>query len=64
MVSSLVKLGSMGAPFSLLRTSRLRIVALVTRICVCVAVLLSLAYSAVAFDWTLIKHDGRDYVPV
>jgi len=31
---------------------------------VCVAVLLSLAYSAVAFDWTLIKRDGRDYVPV
>jgi N-acetylmuramoyl-L-alanine amidase len=27
-------------------------------------VLLSLGYSAVAFDWTLIKHDGRDYVPV
>ena len=30
----------------------------------CVAVLLSFACSAVAFDWTLIKHDGRDYVPV
>ena len=42
----------------------LRIVALVTRSWVCVAVLLSLAHVAVAFDWTLIKHDGRDYVPV
>src|SRR6516162_7958415 len=42
----------------------LRIVALVTRSWVCVAVLLSLASSAVGFDWTLIKHDGRDYVPV
>src|SRR6516162_2571477 len=31
---------------------------------VCVAVLLCLACSAAAFDWTLIKHDGRDYVPV
>jgi N-acetylmuramoyl-L-alanine amidase len=31
---------------------------------VCVAVLLCLACSAIAFDWTLIKHDGRDYVPV
>ncbi|HEY1477620.1 MAG TPA: N-acetylmuramoyl-L-alanine amidase [Chthoniobacterales bacterium] len=31
---------------------------------VCVAVLLLLACRALAFDWTLIKHDGRDYVPV
>src|SRR6516162_1471725 len=31
---------------------------------VCVVVLLSVANSAVAFDWTLIKHEGRDYVPV
>jgi N-acetylmuramoyl-L-alanine amidase len=31
---------------------------------VCVAVLLSFACRAIAFDWTLIKHDGRDYVPV
>src|SRR5689334_16176926 len=30
----------------------------------CVAVLFSFAYRAIAFDWTLIKHDGRDYVPV
>jgi N-acetylmuramoyl-L-alanine amidase len=51
--------------FPLPITAHLRIVALVTRTgWVCVAVLLSLAYSAVAFDWTLIKHDGRDYVPV
>src|SRR6516165_6228995 len=54
----------MRAPFSLLMTAQLRIVALVTRSWVCVAVLLSLAHSAVAFDWTLIKHDGREYVPV
>jgi N-acetylmuramoyl-L-alanine amidase len=31
---------------------------------VCVAVLFLLACRALAFDWTLIKHDGRDYVPV
>jgi N-acetylmuramoyl-L-alanine amidase len=30
----------------------------------CVAVLFSFACRAIAFDWTLIKHDGRDYVPV
>ncbi len=29
-----------------------------------VAVLFLLACRALAFDWTLIKHDGRDYVPV
>jgi N-acetylmuramoyl-L-alanine amidase len=26
--------------------------------------LLSFAFRAIAFDWMLIKHDGRDYVPV
>jgi N-acetylmuramoyl-L-alanine amidase len=31
---------------------------------VCVAVLFLLACRGLAFDWTLIKHDGRDYVPV
>ena len=31
---------------------------------VCVAVLFLLSCRALAFDWTLIKHDGRDYVPV
>jgi N-acetylmuramoyl-L-alanine amidase len=31
---------------------------------VCVAVLFLLECRAVAFDWTLIKRDGRDYVPV
>src|SRR6266550_443395 len=30
----------------------------------CVAVLFSFACRAIAFDWTLIKYDGRDYVPV
>jgi N-acetylmuramoyl-L-alanine amidase len=46
-------------------STALRIVALVVRTgAVCVAVLLSLASGAIAFDWTLIKHDGRDYVPV
>jgi N-acetylmuramoyl-L-alanine amidase len=30
----------------------------------CAAMLLSFACRANAFDWTLIKHDGRDYVPV
>jgi N-acetylmuramoyl-L-alanine amidase len=30
----------------------------------CVALLLSFAFRAIAFDWTLIKHDGRDYVPI
>jgi N-acetylmuramoyl-L-alanine amidase len=31
---------------------------------VCVAVLFLLACRGLAFDWTLIKHDGRDYVPL
>jgi N-acetylmuramoyl-L-alanine amidase len=30
----------------------------------CVAVLFSFACRTIAFDWTLIKYDGRDYVPV
>jgi N-acetylmuramoyl-L-alanine amidase len=30
----------------------------------CTALLFLLACNALAFDWTLIKHDGRDYVPV
>ena len=31
---------------------------------VCTALLFLLACNALAFDWTLTKHDGRDYVPV
>jgi N-acetylmuramoyl-L-alanine amidase len=31
---------------------------------VCTALLFLLAGNALAFDWTLIKHDGRDYVPL
>ena len=31
---------------------------------VCTTLLFLLAGNALAFDWTLIKHDGRDYVPV
>src|ERR1700722_5179094 len=31
---------------------------------VCVAVLLLLACHALAFEWTLVRHDGRDYVPI
>lgn len=31
---------------------------------VCVAVLFLFTGRTLAFDWTLIKHDGRDYVPV
>ena len=31
---------------------------------ICIAVLFLLVCRALAFDWTLIKHDGRDYVPV
>ena len=31
---------------------------------VCVAVLLLLACQALGFDWTVVKHDGRDYVLV
>jgi N-acetylmuramoyl-L-alanine amidase len=31
---------------------------------VCVAVLLLFACPAFAFDWTLVRHDGRDYVPI
>jgi N-acetylmuramoyl-L-alanine amidase len=42
----------------------LRIVAIVRGGWVCVAVLLSIACRALAFEWTLIKHDGRDYIPV
>jgi N-acetylmuramoyl-L-alanine amidase len=43
----------------------LRIVALVTRAgWVYVVVLFSLACRTIAFDWTLIKHDGRDYVSI
>jgi len=30
----------------------------------CVAVLFLLACQALAFEWTLVKHDGRDYVPI
>jgi N-acetylmuramoyl-L-alanine amidase len=30
----------------------------------CVAVLFLFAYQALAFEWTLVKHDGRDYVLV
>jgi N-acetylmuramoyl-L-alanine amidase len=49
--------------FPLPTYAHIRIVALVTR-WLCVALLLSCAFRAIAFDWTLIKHDGRDYVPV
>lgn len=31
---------------------------------VCVAVLLFFASQAFAFDWTLVRQDGRDYVPI
>jgi N-acetylmuramoyl-L-alanine amidase len=31
---------------------------------VCTSLLFLLACNALGFDWTLIKHDGRDYVPV
>ncbi len=31
---------------------------------VCVAVLFLFACQAVAFEWTLVRHDGRDYVPI
>jgi N-acetylmuramoyl-L-alanine amidase len=31
---------------------------------VCVAVLFLFACQALAFEWTLVKHDGRDYVPI
>src|SRR6202047_3702558 len=31
---------------------------------ICVAVLFFFAYQALAFEWTLVKHDGRDYVPL
>src|SRR3984957_15819370 len=31
---------------------------------VCVAVLLLFACPAFAFGWTLVRHDGRDYVPI
>jgi len=31
---------------------------------ICIAVLFLLECRALAFDWPLIKHDGRDYVPV
>jgi N-acetylmuramoyl-L-alanine amidase len=42
----------------------LRIVAVVRRGWVCVALVLALVCRAIAFDWTLIKHDGRDYIPI
>ncbi len=31
---------------------------------VCVALLFLLACQALGFEWTLVKHDGRDYVPI
>src|ERR1700675_2908539 len=31
---------------------------------VCVAVLVLVAWQALAFEWTLVKHEGRDYVPI
>jgi N-acetylmuramoyl-L-alanine amidase len=31
---------------------------------ICVAVLFFFAYQALAFEWTLVRHDGRDYVPL
>src|ERR1700722_15038421 len=31
---------------------------------VCVAVLFLFACQALGFEWTLVKHDGRDYVPI
>jgi N-acetylmuramoyl-L-alanine amidase len=31
---------------------------------VCISILLLFACRALGFDWTLIKHDGRDYVPI
>ena len=52
-------------PFSLLMICFRSILAIVMRGgSVCVAVLFLLACRGLAFDWTLIKHDGRDYVPV
>src|SRR5271169_2058161 len=52
-------------PFSLPMNCSRRILPVVMRGgWVCVAVLFLLACRALAFDWTLIKHDGRDYVPV
>jgi N-acetylmuramoyl-L-alanine amidase len=32
--------------------------------CLCTALLFLLACNGLAFDWTLIKHDGRDYIPI
>ncbi len=51
--------------FSLPKNPFVRIVRLVIRSgWVCVAVLLLLVCRAHAFDWTLVKVDGRDYVPI
>jgi N-acetylmuramoyl-L-alanine amidase len=53
------------SPFSLPTSAHVRIVPLVTRAGrVCIAMLLLFACRALAFDWTLIKYDGHDYVPL
>jgi N-acetylmuramoyl-L-alanine amidase len=53
------------ARFSLPTILFLSIVRLVIRSgWVCTAVLLLLVCRALAFDWTLVKFDGRDYVPI
>src|SRR6185312_16207873 len=31
---------------------------------ICVAVLFCFGCRALAFEWTLVRHDGRDYVPI
>src|SRR5271169_2202310 len=52
-------------PFSLPMNCSRRILPVVMRGgWVCTSLLFLLAYNALGFDWTLIKHDGRDYVPV
>ncbi len=52
-------------PFSLLMIDRRSILPVVMR-CgwICVAVLLCFGCQALAFEWTLVRHDGRDYVPI
>ena len=41
-----------------------RLAAFMRAACVCLGVCLFLVSRAFSFEWTLIKHDGRDYVPV
>ena len=52
-------------PFSLLMLDSGSILPVVIRSgMVCVAVLVLFACQALAFEWTLVRHDGRDYVPI